>query len=141
MKKVLIYILIIIICVVGFLFFKQKNNDEDFVTFKVECQSKGIYMIFYRMYINGERYADGGISNVDHQELSPDKISTLKFPKAYFEGNDISKISFTLSPYGKDSEEEMGTTNELKINAKYGNTYNIILGGNKEEGFIIKLKK
>ena len=92
------------------------------------------------MYIDNEYYSKGGMADLEGNVITEETDMTLTFPKGYFEDKDISKISFTFSPYGKDDIEEIATTDMLKINAEYGKTYNITFFGDKENGFKAELK-
>lgn len=117
----------------------EKHNDN-VVIFKIECESKDIYQIYYTMFIDGEYFSKGGFADLDGNVITKETDMTLSLPKGYFEDKDISKISFTFSPYGKDNKKEISTTEELYINAEYGKTYNIIFSGDIENGFKAKLK-
>lgn len=140
-KKKLGWIIVLVGIVVALAIILFPPNDEkNMVTFKIECTSENIYQIYYTMYIDGEYFSKGGIADLDGNVITNETDMTLSFPKGYFEDKDISKLSFTFSPYGKDDIEEIATTDELYINAEYGKTYNIIFSGNKENGFIAKLK-
>ena len=134
-KKKLGLIILLIGIVVAIMIISFPPDNNEIVTFKIKCESKDIYKIFYTMYIDNEYYSKGGMA-----DITEETDMTLAFPKGYFENKDISKISFTFSPYGKDDIEEIATTDMLKINAEYGRTYNIIFSGDKENGFKAELK-
>ena len=137
-KLGLIILLIGIVVAIMIILFPPDNNE--IVTFKIKCESKDIYKLFYTMYIDNEYYSKGGMADLEGNVITEETDMTLAFPKGYFENKDISKISFTFSPYEKDDIEEIATTEMLKINAEYGKTYNIIFSGDKENGFKAELK-
>ena len=99
-----------------------------------------VVWLIYTMYIDNEYYSKGGMADLEGNVITEETDMILTFPKGYFEDKDISKISFTFSPYGKDDIEEIATTDMLKINAEYGKTYNITFSGDKENGFKAELK-
>lgn len=140
-KKIIGWIIILIGIVVAIsIILISSNKDNEMVTFKIKCESQDIYQIFYTMYIDNEYYSKGGMADLEGNVITSETDLTISFAKDYFEGKDISKISFTFSPYGKDDIEEISTTDMLKINAEYGETYNIIFSGDKENGFKAELK-
>ncbi|MBQ8935161.1 MAG: hypothetical protein IJ049_01980 [Oscillospiraceae bacterium] len=112
---------------------------DDTVTFRLVCRSEDIYQIFYTCYIDGEYFCMGGLADLDGNTLTEDSDLTFSFPESYFEGADISKISFTFSPYGKDDTSEIATTERLSIPAEYGKTYTIYFSGDQENGFTAEL--
>ncbi len=117
------------------------SKPSDSFTLLIICESKGIYQIFFTSYVNDEKWAIGGISSVDHLELSADAPLKKEFSKAYFEGQeDISGFSIDFSPYRKDDLHEAGTTNVLHINAEYGKVYTVVISGDALTGFSAKLQ-
>lgn len=139
-KKKLGLIILLIGIVVAIMFILFPPENKDIVTFKIKCESKDIYKIFYTMYIDDEYYSEGGMADLQGNIITEETDMTLTFPKGYFEDKDISKIAFTFSPYGKDDIEEIATTDMIKINAEYGKTYNIIFYGDKVSGFKAELE-
>lgn len=116
------------------------DSSNQKVSFKVVCESEEIYRIFYTMYLEGEYYSMGGMADLDGGVLTPESELELTFVEGYFDGKDISELEFEFSPYGKDDEEEIGTTNRLAIEAKYGDEYVIVFSGDEESGFKAELK-
>lgn len=132
--KIFVGILVIVVLAI-FLLFKFTSANNNKLKFRVICESEDIYKIFYTMYVDDQKYSTGGFSDLDGNVITDKTDLSFSFSKDYFEGNDISKISFEFSPYGKDDVEEIGITNKLKINAKYGNEYVITFSGDRESGF------
>ena len=115
------------------------GNGDDTVTFRLVCQSKDIYQIYYTCYIDGESFCMGGLADLDGNELTEETDLTFSLSRDYFEGADISKLSFDFSPYGKDDTSEIATTERLYIAAEYGKTYTIYFSGDREHGFTVEL--
>jgi hypothetical protein len=116
------------------------GGDKDSFTVKVICESNGISMIFYSSYINGEHFDDGGMADSQGNELTSESTLEVVKTKSYMEGNDIAGFSMDFSLYGKNDTSEIGTTNRVDIPAEYGQTYTIVLRGDKDSGFTAELQ-
>ncbi len=108
---------------------------SDSFTIKFVCESEDVYQIFYSCYFDGEYYSMGGMADLDGGELTSGSTLERVFDSGFAEGNDITKFSMDLSPYGKDDTSEMGRTNRVEIAAAYGESYTVVLSGDKESGF------
>lgn len=118
------------------------GKKPDAVTIKIICESKEIRRIYYSCYFNDEYYGFGAAADLDNRELSEDTELEIALTKYYFDGReDISDLSMDFSPYGKDDVTELGTTEKVRINAEYGNSYTIVFSGDKESGFTARLRE
>ena len=104
------------------------------------CRSEDVYQIFYTYYIDGQSCGIGALADLDGGMLTPESELTLTFPVGLFEaGADVSRFSIDFSPYGQGDIYELGTTNQVYINAEYGGHYTIELTGSAAEGFTAEL--
>lgn len=118
-----------------------KTAAEAF-TIKVICESSGLEKIFYSCYLDDVYYAQGGMADLDGQELAPGTELELVFPKSYFEEtSDISRFSIDFSPYGAGDTSEIMTTEKVPIAAEYGKTYTIRFSGDRGSGFHAELQE
>lgn len=141
MKKVISLLLVFVTCMILLSACRVDRSvvAEDQIRIQLICESKDIYQIYYTCYIDEEYFAMGGFADLDGNELTADSDCSAIFSKDYFEGRDISGISFDFSPYGKNDKVELATTNQVSIPAQYGISYTIIFSGNINDGFTAEL--
>ena len=114
------------------------GRTEDSFTVRIQCESEGLSQIFYSVYIDGEYRGMGGVADLDGGEIVPGRVFQLSFDPSWFqEGDDLSGFSLTLSPYGADDTQELGTTDPMTVPAEYGGDYTVVLSGDEKEGFSI----
>ena len=116
-----------------------RESKADAVTFKIICKSENVYMLFYTMYLDGEYFCQGGFADPDDGPLTAESDLSMTFAKDYFEGRDISRMSFDFSAFGADDVEEIGSTQPVAVAATYGDTYVIEFSGNTENGYVASL--
>ena len=141
MKKIISLLFVFVACM---FFLSACGADpssvaEDQIRIQLICESKDIYQIYYTCYIDGEYFAMGGFADLDGNELTADSDCSAIFSKGYFEGNDISKLSFDFSPFGKGDVVELARTDQVAIQAQYGHSYTIIFSGDVSNGFTAEL--
>ena len=115
-------------------------KEADSFTIRLACESEGVYQVFYTYYVGGERRGMGGVADLDGAALSAD--APLEFPilKEYFEdGDDLSAFSIDFSPYGEGDTVEIGATAPLEFPVSWGETYTVVLSGDRESGFTAEL--
>lgn len=114
--------------------------QADSFTIRLACESEGVYQVFYTYYAGGVQRGMGGVADLDGAALSAD--APLEFPilKEYLEdGDDLSAFSIDFSPYGEGDTVEMGTTAPLEFSVSWGETYTVVLSGDRENGFAAEL--
>lgn len=120
---------------------RQNDTDPNAVNIEIRCECDDVYQIFYSTYINGQYYGMGAVADMDGRRITSDMTLRTVLTRSYFEGADISSLAMDFSPYGKDESHEMGTTNQVQINAEYGKTYTILISGDKDSGYTATLQE
>ena len=84
----------------------------------------------------------GGMADLDGVELTEDTDLSVSFTRSFLgEDADLSQFSIDFSPYGENDTSEIGTTNQVAINAEYGQSYTVVLSGDRESGFQAELQE
>ena len=78
-KLGLIILLIGIVVAIMIILFPPDNNE--IVTFKIKCESKDIYKLFYTMYIDNEYYSKGGMADLEGNVITEETDMTLDILK------------------------------------------------------------
>lgn len=120
---------------------QQSDTDPDAVNIEVKCECADVYQVFYSSYIDGQYYGMGAAADMNGGMITSDMVLKTVLTRSYFEKADISSLAMDFSPYGKDESYEMGTTNQVQINAEYGKTYTILITGDKDSGFVATLQE
>lgn len=120
---------------------RQSDTDPNAVNIEIRCECADVYQIFYSTYINGQYYGMGAAADMDGRMITSDMVLKTVLTRSYFEGADISSLAMDFSPYGKDESHEMGTTNQVQINAEYGKTYTILISGDTDSGYTATLQE
>lgn len=119
-----------------------ETTSEDAFTVRVVCESDGVWQIFYSCYLDGEYYGMGGMADLDGVELTEDTDLSVSFTRSFLgEDADLSQFSIDFSPYGENDTSEIGTTNQVAINAEYGQSYTVVLSGDRESGLQAELQE
>ena len=114
------------------------GTPADSFTLNVECESEGIYQIFYTFYLDGEEMGMGGMADLDGAPLGEDPLS-VTFTSDQLEGGDPAGFSIDFSPYGENDTAEIATTEPVSIDAAYGESYTVRFYGSREAGFAAEL--
>ena len=114
------------------------ETAADSFTLNVECESEGIYQIFYTFYLDGEEMGMGGMADLDGAPLGEDPLS-VTFTSDQLEGGGPAGFSIDFSPYGENDTAEIATTEPVSIDAAYGESYTVRFYGSREAGFAAEL--
>ena len=114
------------------------ETAADSFTLNVECESEGIYQIFYTFYLDGGEMGMGGMADLDGGPLGTEPLS-ITFTSDQLEGGDPAGFSIDFSPYGENDTAEIATTEPVSIDAAYGESYTVRFYGSREEGFAAEL--
>ena len=118
---------------------RAEGGAESTVTVELVCQSEGIGQIFYSWYIGGDYRGSGGVADLDGVAIEPGRVFSIPFgPGAFETGDDPSRFSLDLSPYGPGDTHELATVGPVSLPAEEGGHLTVVLAGDKEKGFIVQ---
>ncbi len=128
----------------------EVTAEQDEVLLEVTLETEDeIYMVSYDTFIDGDMVNGGETGNVNGSAITDNVYISLTeddFP----EGSDLSALSIQFYiAYTTDNAGDIESaanhdgqdivSNELSIEAAYGNKYSIVISGGKESGYAASL--
>lgn len=147
MKKILLFSIIILSIICIGCTVTEDPNDQIKLNIQLDVD-EDIGLLIINHTIN-DYSGSGGIANADKSKLDCNSLLDFTFDRQLY-GNPEGPINLTLQfaiiteyyepNYDNDyPEEDVMYTNELTFTAEFGKTYNVVITGNKLNGYQFNL--